>query len=72
MLKIRLARAGKKKDPFYSVVAIESTKKRGGQPVAKIGYWQPRENKLDIDKKILKKFVADGAIVSQAVQKLVK
>ncbi len=72
MLKIRLTRAGKRNDPFYSIVAIESTKKRGGEPVARLGFWHPREKSTNIDKKSLSIFVSKGAIVSAAVKKLLK
>lgn len=72
MLKIRLSRGGKRNDPFYSIVVIESTQKRNGKPIAKLGFWNPRKNVIKIDKKLVKKYVDNGAQVSDAVKKLLK
>lgn len=72
MLKIRLARFGKKNDPFYRVVAIDKQKKREGESVQKLGFWHPRTNLLQIDKKSIAEWTTKGAIVSEAVKKLIK
>ncbi len=40
-LKIRLARAGAKKRPFYRIVVAEATAPRDGRFVEKIGTYNP-------------------------------
>ncbi len=70
MVKIRLARWGRKHDPFYRIVAIDGEKKVTGIPLAVLGFWSPREKKVEIDKKGIKAWVAKGAHVSPAVNKL--
>jgi len=70
MVTIRLARRGKKNDPFYRIVAIDSRKKNTGEALEVVGYWHPREDKKKIDKKAIEAWVAKGAQVSAAVQKL--
>lgn len=70
MVKIRLARHGKRNDPFYRVVAIDSQKKRGGKTLALLGYWHPRNNDKQVDKKGIAAWVSNGAQVSDAVKKL--
>lgn len=70
MVIIRLARAGKKNDPFYRIVAIDSQKKRSGKALDILGFWNPRENKSKLDKKMLAEWVKKGAQVSPAVKKL--
>ena len=70
MVKIRLARWGKKNDPFYRIVAIDETRKVTGIPLAVLGFWNPREKKIEIDKKEVKNWVAKGAHISPAVEKL--
>jgi small subunit ribosomal protein S16 len=70
MIKIRLSRLGKKNDAFYRVVAIESTKKRGGEPLAILGFWHPKEKTINVDKKAIDGYVKNGAQVSPAVKKL--
>ena len=54
MIKIRLARGGVKKKPFYRIVAIEESRKRGGKPLDVIGYWNPQKSDLKINKDKLK------------------
>ncbi|MFZ4761894.1 MAG: 30S ribosomal protein S16 [Alphaproteobacteria bacterium] len=41
-LKIRLARGGAKKAPFYSIVAIDSRSPRDGRFIEKVGTYNPR------------------------------
>ena len=53
-LKIRLARGGSKKRPFYSVVVADSRMPRDGRFIEKIGTYDPRlpkdsENRVKID-----------------------
>jgi len=72
MVKIRLAREGKKNDPFYRVVAIDSRKKREGKNLAILGYWHPRKKELKLKKDEIQKWVKKGAQVSMAVKKLME
>ena len=66
-LKIRLARAGAKKRPFYHVVVADSRSPRDGRFIERLGFFSPltpREQaeqrlKLDMDK--LKAWMAKGA-----------
>ena len=70
MVKIRLARHGKKNDPFYRIVAINHTRKREGKPLDIIGYWYPKHEEKKIDKNKMKYWVDNGAQVSKAVANL--
>jgi small subunit ribosomal protein S16 len=72
MIKIRLARFGKKNDPFYRVVAIDEQKKRDGKFLEKLGYWHPREKKVELKTKVIQSWVVKGAQISPAVAKLLK
>jgi len=72
MVKIRLTRLGKRNDPFYRVIAIDSNKKREGEALEVLGYWNPREKNVKIDKKAIESWVKKGAQVSPGVQKLLK
>jgi len=70
MVKIRLARHGRKKDPVYRVVAISGERKRGGKVLEVLGHWQPRAEILKLKQKEIKAWEEKGAIVSAAVKKL--
>ncbi|RJR30408.1 30S ribosomal protein S16 [Candidatus Microgenomates bacterium] len=70
MVKIRLSRQGKRNDPFYRIVATDSAKKRSGKMLEILGYWHPRVDSKEINKKAIEAWVAKGAQVSPAVKKL--
>lgn len=65
-LKIRLARGGSKKRPFYSVVVADSRSPRDGRFIAKIGTYDPRlpkesETRVNIDGQKAADWIAKGA-----------
>jgi len=70
MVIIRLARHGRKNDPFYRIVAIDKAKKVVAAPLANLGFWNPREKKKEINKKGVEEWVKKGAKISPAVKKL--
>lgn len=72
MVTIRLSRQGRKKDPFYRVVATDSKIKNSGQALSVLGFWYPKKDEFTIDKKEVKSWVDKGAKISPAVQKLLK
>lgn len=76
MMKIRLARAGAKKRPFYHVVATDSRSSRDGKFVERLGFYNPNarggEKKLVIDAARVSYWQQNGAQVSERVAFLVK
>lgn len=63
-LKIRLARGGAKKRPFYRIVVADSRAPRDGRFIAKIGIYDPRLPKESPDRVKL-----DGALASEWIRK---
>lgn len=53
-LRIRLARGGAKKRPFYRIVVAEATSPRDGRFVEKVGTYNPMLPKDHADRMILK------------------
>ena len=41
MLKLRLKRNGRKRQPSYRLVIMESTSRRNGRPIDEVGYYNP-------------------------------
>jgi len=41
MLKLRLTRTGRKKQPAYRLVVMEHSNRRDGRPVDSVGYYNP-------------------------------
>ena len=71
-LKIRLARAGTKKRPFYHIVIADSRSPRDGRFIERLGYFNPllpkektERLKLDLDK--VKAWLAKGALPTDRV-----
>lgn len=70
MVKIRLSRFGRKKAPFYRIVAVEARSKRDGKVLEYLGFWNPDKDKKDLNKVSIDAWVKKGAQVSASVQKL--
>src|SRR6476619_2122768 len=54
MLKIRLARGGAKKRPYYSIVIADSHSPRDGRFIEKVGTYNPLLKKDDPNRVVLK------------------
>jgi small subunit ribosomal protein S16 len=63
MLKIRLKRIGRRHQPHYRIVVMESSQPRDGKTVEEIGYYNPRQNPsvFDLDEKKAKYWLEKGA-----------
>jgi small subunit ribosomal protein S16 len=72
VVTIRLSRFGRKKAPFYRVVAIDASKKRDGQVLEILGFWNPAKKDFKIEKEKYDKWVKTGAQVSATVKKLIE
>jgi small subunit ribosomal protein S16 len=71
-LKIRLARAGTKKRPFYHIVIADSRSPRDGRFIERIGYFNPllpkeKTERLKLDLEKVKAWLAKGALPTDRV-----
>ena len=74
-LRIRLARGGSKKRPFYKMVVAENTAPRDGKFLERLGSYNPlleKENKerLVVNAERVKYWFSVGAQASEKVEKL--
>jgi small subunit ribosomal protein S16 len=73
-VKIRLARHGAKKAPFYRIVVADSRSPRDGRFIDRIGTYNPRTQpsdiKVDADK--ARQWLDKGAQPTDQVRKLLK
>lgn len=69
MVKIRLTRTGKKHQPHYRIVAIDSAAPRDSEYIERIGYYNPRTKPptLKYDKELLEKWIKNGAQMTDTV-----
>jgi len=73
-LKIRLARHGAKKAPFYRIVVADSRAPRNGRFVEKVGHYNPllpsdNENRLVLNAERIAHWVKNGALPTERVEK---
>jgi small subunit ribosomal protein S16 len=50
MLKLRLKRCGRKKQPFYKIVVMNSTSRRDGYALEELGFFNPLNKTFKINK----------------------
>lgn len=76
MVKIRLALRGKKKHPYFHIVAVDENKSRNGEVLEQIGNYNPRiadpKAKAKIDMEKYKSWIAKGAQPTETVVQIVK
>lgn len=72
MLKLRLTRTGRKKQPAYRLVIIEDSTRREGRPVDFVGYYNPltKESHFKVEK--IQKWLNVGVQPSETVANLLK
>ncbi|WP_047865833.1 30S ribosomal protein S16 [Rubrobacter aplysinae] len=73
-VKIRLARHGSKKDPFYRLVVADSKSPRDGRSIERIGTYNPQTNPSDIEVDIerAKLWLSRGAQPSHQARKILE
>ncbi len=71
---IRLQRGGRKKRPFYSIVVVDSRKRRDGAFIEKLGYYDPCRDPevIEVDLERVASWKEKGAKLSPRVASIVK
>jgi small subunit ribosomal protein S16 len=73
-LKVRLARLGAKKRPYYRVVVAESGSKRDGRFLEIVGFYDPNKKPAQVELRLesLESWLAKGATPTETVASLIK
>jgi len=73
-LKIRLARLGAKKKPFYRIVVADSAAKRDGRFLEVVGHYDPNPNpaKVTLKKELVDLWMSRGAKPTDTVHNLIR
>ena len=71
MVRIRLARHGRKKRPFYRIVAADSRAPRDGRYIERLGHFDPMQdpNELVVDLERVDYWIGVGADPSETAAK---
>lgn len=68
--RIRLRRTGARNLPLYRIVVADSRSPVKGRFIEKLGWYDPRAKKVQVDKNKVLSWVGKGAKVSNSVKKL--
>lgn len=72
MVKIRLARMGRKFKPTYRIVVSDSRRTPRGASIVQLGSYDPILNTLSLDSELALEWLNKGAIPSDSVKTLLK
>ena len=76
MVKIRLARGGAKKRPFYHIIVADQRAARDGRSIERVGFYNPiaqgKEVPLSVDLDRVAHWVGVGAQPTDKVAQLIK
>jgi small subunit ribosomal protein S16 len=74
MVKIRMARGGRKNRPVYTIVATNSRAPRDGEFLEKLGQYDPKASDVlkGINVEAIKTWLSKGAQLSDTVRTLLK
>jgi small subunit ribosomal protein S16 len=71
MLTIRLTRVGKKNDPSFRVIVVESKRKpQPGNYLEMVGSYDPRTDRIDLKADRIKHWIGMGATTPETVHNL--
>jgi small subunit ribosomal protein S16 len=72
MLKLRLKRNGRKRQPSYRLVIMENTTRREGRPVDQVGNYNSLTKELYLNEKKIIKWLSYGVQPTNTVFHLLK
>lgn len=74
MVKIRLARHGAKKRPYYRIIAIDERRPLSGRPLEYLGTFDPKSEpeQVTLRSEAIAAWVAKGAQLSPTVKSLIR
>ena len=78
MLKIRLARGGAKKRPYYYIVVADSHSPRDGKFIERVGTYNPmlprdgEQKRVTLKTDRIQHWISKGAQVSDRVQQMIR
>nr|WAJ57507.1 ribosomal protein S16 [Actinocyclus sp. (in: diatoms)] len=72
MLKLRLKRIGRKKQPAYRLVVMKSTTRRDGRPIDQVGYYNTITKQSYFDTNKIIKWLNCGVKPTETVFQLLK
>ena len=72
MVKLRLMRMGKRKRPFYRIVAMDITAPANGQALGQLGFYDPIKAQVKVDEDAARLWLDRGAVMTETVKALLR
>jgi|TARA_B100000475_G_scaffold136870_1_gene100441 small subunit ribosomal protein S16 len=72
MIKLRLKKYGRKGQPCYRIVAMESRTKRDGASIEELGFYKPMTNEIHLRIQRIKTRLHQGAKPTETVYNILK
>lgn len=72
MVKLRLMRLGKRRRPFYRIVAMDINAPANGQALGQVGFYDPVKAQVKIDEDTARLWLERGAVMTETVRALLK
>lgn len=72
MLKLRLKRIGRKRQPSYRLVLMPSHIRRDGRPIVELGYYNPITKKYNFKEEKIIWYLKNGVKPTETVINLLK
>ena len=70
MVKLRLSRIGKRKQPYYRIVAMNVSAPRNGRALAEVGIYDPLHASVKVDAERAIEWLNNGAQMTETVAAL--
>ncbi len=70
MIKLRLKRFGKKREPSYRIVAMNNDTRRDGRPLEELGFYNPRTKEVRLNVEGIIKRLQHGAQPTDTVRSI--
>lgn len=70
MLKMRLKRTGRKRQPNYRIVIMESRSRRDGKAILELGFYNTKTKEIKLDPKNILKNLKNGVKPTKTVHNL--
>tara|TARA_B110000967_G_scaffold17764_1_gene16743 strand:- start:4366 stop:4602 length:237 start_codon:yes stop_codon:yes gene_type:complete len=72
MLKLRLTRIGRKRQPVYRLVVMQNTTRRDGRPIQLLGYYNPITKQYNFNSDKIKYWLEQGVQPTETVKSLLR
>jgi len=72
MLKLRLKKIGRKRQPCYRMIIIQNTCKRDGKAIAEVGYYNPITKEVSFNSEKIINWLKNGVQPTNTVKNILQ